>query len=123
MNSRGRVNFGGKTISTQKAPSRSSSSTSTQVDTPSDTESCLSSLDMPPRVNVNGSVNGAASEMEKLKVNGEGKKKRIQNIRKQSSAMLPPFIVSAPGKVIVFGEHAVVHGKVRCHCEACCTSC
>jgi hypothetical protein len=26
--------------------------------------------------------------------------------------MLPAFMVSAPGKVIVFGEHAVVHGKV-----------
>ncbi|CAL00706.1 uncharacterized protein An04g02190 [Aspergillus niger] len=25
--------------------------------------------------------------------------------------MAPPFMVSAPGKVIVFGEHAVVHGK------------
>ena len=25
--------------------------------------------------------------------------------------MIPPFMVSAPGKVIVFGEHAVVHGK------------
>ena len=23
----------------------------------------------------------------------------------------PPFMTSAPGKVIVFGEHAVVHGK------------
>ena len=32
--------------------------------------------------------------------------------RKQSSPMMPPFMVSAPGKVIVFGEHAVVHGKV-----------
>ena len=26
--------------------------------------------------------------------------------------MMPAFLVSAPGKVIVFGEHAVVHGKV-----------
>ncbi|KAL1965942.1 hypothetical protein VTN77DRAFT_5075 [Rasamsonia byssochlamydoides] len=31
--------------------------------------------------------------------------------RKPSSPMAPPFMVSAPGKVIVFGEHAVVHGK------------
>jgi mevalonate kinase len=26
--------------------------------------------------------------------------------------MMPAFMVSAPGKVIVYGEHAVVHGKV-----------
>jgi hypothetical protein len=32
--------------------------------------------------------------------------------RRQSSPMMPAFMVSAPGKVIVFGEHAVVHGKV-----------
>ncbi|CAI7569744.1 unnamed protein product [Penicillium manginii] len=31
--------------------------------------------------------------------------------RKASSPMAPAFMVSAPGKVIVFGEHAVVHGK------------
>ncbi|KAF1971364.1 mevalonate kinase [Bimuria novae-zelandiae CBS 107.79] len=31
--------------------------------------------------------------------------------RKQSSPMMPPFMVSAPGKVIVYGEHAVVHMK------------
>ncbi|KAL9119939.1 MAG: hypothetical protein Q9187_003504 [Circinaria calcarea] len=31
--------------------------------------------------------------------------------RKSSSPMLPAFMTSAPGKVIVFGEHAVVHGK------------
>ncbi|KAF2725409.1 mevalonate kinase [Polychaeton citri CBS 116435] len=31
--------------------------------------------------------------------------------RKQSNPLAPPFIVSAPGKVIVYGEHAVVHGK------------
>lgn len=35
--------------------------------------------------------------------------------RKQSSPMMPPFMVSAPGKVIVYGEHAVVHGKVELH--------
>ncbi|KAI1126391.1 mevalonate kinase [Nemania abortiva] len=31
--------------------------------------------------------------------------------RRKSTPMMPPFMVSAPGKVIVFGEHAVVHGK------------
>jgi mevalonate kinase len=36
--------------------------------------------------------------------------------RKQSTPMMPPFMVSAPGKVIVYGEHAVVHGKVYSVC-------
>ncbi|KAL2007012.1 hypothetical protein VTN00DRAFT_8450 [Thermoascus crustaceus] len=36
---------------------------------------------------------------------------RTMALRKASSPMAPPFMVSAPGKVIVFGEHAVVHGK------------
>ena len=31
--------------------------------------------------------------------------------RKISTPMMPAFMTSAPGKVIVFGEHAVVHGK------------
>src|SRR5271154_3613231 len=31
--------------------------------------------------------------------------------RRQSTPMAPAFLVSAPGKVIVYGEHAVVHGK------------
>lgn len=35
----------------------------------------------------------------------------VDHERKYSSPMAPPFMVSAPGKVIVFGEHAVVHGK------------
>ena len=33
--------------------------------------------------------------------------------RRHSTPLMPAFMVSAPGKVIVFGEHAVVHGKVR----------
>lgn len=31
--------------------------------------------------------------------------------RKPSNPLAPPFLVSAPGKTIVYGEHAVVHGK------------
>ncbi|KAH0369391.1 mevalonate kinase, partial [Aureobasidium melanogenum] len=31
--------------------------------------------------------------------------------RKMSTPLAPAFMVSAPGKVIVYGEHAVVHGK------------
>lgn len=31
--------------------------------------------------------------------------------RKKSSPMMPAFMTSAPGKVIVYGEHAVVYGK------------
>ncbi|PHH60224.1 hypothetical protein CDD81_1924 [Ophiocordyceps australis] len=36
---------------------------------------------------------------------------RLALDRRQSSPMAPTFMVSAPGKVIVFGEHSVVHGK------------
>lgn len=45
---------------------------------------------------------------------------RVKMARKQSSPMMPAFMVSAPGKVIVFGEHAVVHGKVRQRCTGGC---
>lgn len=45
-------------------------------------------------------------------MNGSSKLARPQaHERKPSSPMAPAFMVSAPGKVIVFGEHAVVHGK------------
>lgn len=40
----------------------------------------------------------------------ETQRRRIA--RKMSSPMMPAFMVSAPGKVIVFGEHSVVYGKV-----------
>jgi len=45
---------------------------------------------------------------------GNGHPGSVRNglIRHDSSPMMPAFMVSAPGKVIVYGEHAVVHGKV-----------
>ncbi|KAL2197427.1 mevalonate kinase like protein [Corynascus similis CBS 632.67] len=52
------------------------------------------------------SVNGITNGTSGLKINP---RRRMR--RKQSSPMMPAFMVSAPGKVIVFGEHAVVHGK------------
>lgn len=36
---------------------------------------------------------------------------RPAHLRKESNPLAPPFIISAPGKTIVYGEHAVVHGK------------
>lgn len=56
----------------------------------------------------NPSNNGSNSSVNST-TNGTGSIRR-----KMSSPMMPAFMVSAPGKVIVFGEHAVVHGKVRC---------
>ncbi|KIW82860.1 mevalonate kinase [Fonsecaea pedrosoi CBS 271.37] len=58
-----------------------------------------------PKVNgVNGvkGVNGHAKD---------GLSRQSLASRKSSSPMAPAFMTSAPGKVIVFGEHAVVHGK------------
>jgi mevalonate kinase len=56
------------------------------------------------------SANGITNGIDSIKVNP-----RKKMDRKKSSPMLPAFMVSAPGKVIVFGEHAVVHGKVSAH--------
>lgn len=59
-------------------------------------------------------MSGLSDDMEQIHVNGTSKEsRRIQMKRKASTPMMPAFMVSAPGKVIVFGEHAVVHGKVR----------
>jgi hypothetical protein len=59
----------------------------------------------------------SASTVSSDASNSNGSAQSITNLRrrlkrKKSSPMLPAFMVSAPGKVIVFGEHAVVHGKV-----------
>ncbi|KAL1635156.1 Mevalonate kinase [Neofusicoccum ribis] len=70
--------------------SDSSSSTANDVHTPVS----LASMDSPP-------ANGAHTN---------GHSKPVPH-RKNSSPLMPPFMVSAPGKVIVYGEHAVVHGK------------
>lgn len=55
-------------------------------------------------------TNGASDGMPHI--NGDGPLvHHMRSNRKQSSPMAPAFMVSAPGKVIVFGEHSVVHGK------------
>lgn len=54
-------------------------------------------------------------EMASVKVksssNGLVKLQRPKHDRKPSLPMNPAFMTSAPGKVIVYGEHAVVHGR------------
>ncbi|KAJ5791542.1 uncharacterized protein N7518_008553 [Penicillium psychrosexuale] len=54
------------------------------------------------------SVSSASETHEAI---ATGERNRPIMTRKASSPMAPTFMVSAPGKVIVFGEHAVVHGK------------
>ncbi|KAJ5309028.1 hypothetical protein PENANT_c020G10243 [Penicillium antarcticum] len=58
---------------------------------------------------VDDSSDSASSTESQM--NGIEEPKRPVMSRKASSPMAPTFMVSAPGKVIVFGEHAVVHGK------------
>jgi mevalonate kinase len=74
-------------------------------------------------LSMSNGVNGNHRDVDRAHINGNGinhangttakDNLRRKMDRKQSSPMMPAFMVSAPGKVIVFGEHAVVHGKVR----------
>lgn len=66
---------------------------------------------MPELLGESGGANGASGSSRLLN-STSGVPLRQRSRRKQSSPMMPPFMVSAPGKVIMFGEHAVVHGKV-----------
>lgn len=70
--------------------------------------------------NSHGPASDSGSETSGDSSNGSARRRMKLN-RKMSSPMAPPFMVSAPGKVIVFGEHSVVHGKVsRFHLIANC---
>lgn len=68
-------------------------------------------LEMTANTNgVNGNGTARTNGNGTLHLNGNDHRMKLE--RKMSSPMAPPFMVSAPGKVIVFGEHSVVHGKV-----------
>ncbi|TKA63772.1 hypothetical protein B0A55_10461 [Friedmanniomyces simplex] len=69
---------------------------------------------------VNGHADGTASQRGDRDTHSagddeapvsNGHTRRPTHGRKESNPLAPPFIVSAPGKTIVYGEHAVVHGK------------
>ncbi|KAK4561089.1 Mevalonate kinase [Recurvomyces mirabilis] len=62
----------------------------------------------------NGHVNGTHKELPTHRKDSSatnGHARPSIHSRKDSNPLAPPFIVSAPGKTIVYGEHAVVHGK------------
>lgn len=93
----------------QKTSSKSSS-TATVIPTPP-----ASSPSISPTTSMPTDIDALRDDIDHTHLNGTAKssKRRQQLDRKASTPMMPAFMVSAPGKVIVFGEHAVVHGKVR----------
>ena len=56
-------------------------------------------------------INSSSFNLPAKTANGLTRELRPTPERKASSPMMPAFMTSAPGKVIVYGEHAVVHGK------------
>ena len=89
----------------------SSNATSIEYTPPASSPSVSPTSDMPANIEV------LRTEVEHTNLNGSirssKRNPRAFLDRKPSAPMMPAFMVSAPGKVIVFGEHAVVHGKVR----------
>ena len=53
------------------------------------------------------SVNGHSHRM----ASSSTRSSQSPSVSRSGAPLIPPFMTSAPGKVIVFGEHAVVHGK------------
>lgn len=58
-----------------------------------------------------GASTGIVDNLPAKTANGLTREVRPKADRKPSSPMMPAFMTSAPGKVVVYGEHAVVHGK------------
>ena len=97
----------------QRTSSKSSSTASASAipTPPASSPSDSSTTGMPT------SIDDLRDDMDHTHLNGTAKSSkrgpRAELDRKASTPMMPAFMVSAPGKVIVFGEHAVVHGKAR----------